>query len=68
MNFASCAPTEPAVSPPYKLVAQGNAACDRLERALSPIKPPDASPSAARELIALRGRVEGITARWLRGG
>ena len=61
------APTEPAVSPPDKLIAQANAACDRLERALSRIKPPDASTIAAPELIALRSRVEGITTRWLQG-
>ena len=57
----------PAVSSPDKLIAQANAACDRLERALSRIEPPDASPIAAPELIALRGRVEGITTRWLQG-
>ncbi len=61
------APNEPAVSPPDKLIAQANAACDRLERALSRIKPTDASPIAAPELIALRGRVEGIATRWLQG-
>lgn len=60
-------PTEPAVSPPDKLIAQANAACDRLERALSRIKPPDASPGATTDLIALRGRVETITQRWLQG-
>ena len=46
---------EPAVSPPDKLIAQANAACDRLERALRHIKPTDASPIAAPALIALRG-------------
>lgn len=61
------APAEPAVSPPDKLITQANAACDRLERALSRIKPPDASLVAAPALIALRGRVEGITTRWLQG-
>lgn len=61
------ASTEPAVSPPDKLITQANAACDRLERALSRIKPPDASPIAAPELIALRGRLEGIATRWLQG-
>jgi ParB family chromosome partitioning protein len=61
------APTEPALSPPDKQIAQANAACDRLERALSRIKPPDASPTAAADLIALRIRVEGITTRWLQG-
>ncbi|HSI48139.1 MAG TPA: ParB/RepB/Spo0J family partition protein [Ideonella sp.] len=61
------APTEPAVSPPDKLIAQAKAACDRLERALSRIKPPDAISIATPELIALRSRVEGITTRWLQG-
>jgi ParB family transcriptional regulator, chromosome partitioning protein len=61
------APAEPAVSPPDKLITQANAACDRLERALSRINPPDASTVAAPELVALRGRVEAITTRWLQG-
>ncbi|WP_425259239.1 ParB/RepB/Spo0J family partition protein [Rubrivivax sp. RP6-9] len=61
------APTEPALSPPDNLIAQANAACNRLERALSRIKPPDASPTAAADLITLRIRVEGITTRWLQG-
>ncbi len=61
------APAEPAVSPPDKLITQANAACDRLERALSRIKPPDASTVAAPELIALRSGVEAITTRWLQG-
>ncbi len=59
--------TLPTASSPDKLIAQANAACDRLERALKRIKPPDASPIAARELIALRSRVEGIATRWLQG-
>jgi len=58
-------PNEPAMSPPDKLIAQAIAACDRLERALSHIKPTDASPITAPELIALRARVEGIATRWL---
>ena len=61
------APTEPVVSQTDKLIAQANAACDRLERALSRIKSPDASPIAVPGVIALRGRVEGITTRWLQG-
>lgn len=61
------APNEPAVSPPDKLIAQANAACDRLERTLRHIKPPDASSSEAPELVALRSRVEAITTRWLQG-
>jgi ParB family transcriptional regulator, chromosome partitioning protein len=60
-------PNDPAVTPPDKLIAQAIAACDRLERALSRIKPPDASPIAAPELIAVRGRIEGIATRWLQG-
>ena len=57
------APNEPAVSPPDKLIVQAIAACDRLERALSRIKPCDASPTAAPALIALKGRVEAICPR-----
>jgi ParB family transcriptional regulator, chromosome partitioning protein len=60
-------PNEPAVSPPDTLIAQANAACDRLERALSRIKPTDASPITAPALIALRGRIEGIATRWPQG-
>ncbi|MDH5578652.1 MAG: ParB/RepB/Spo0J family partition protein, partial [Betaproteobacteria bacterium] len=69
IRFASdeVAPTEPVESPPDKLIVQANAACDRLERALSRIKPCDASPTAAPALIALRGRVDGIATRWLQG-
>lgn len=52
---------------PDKLIAQANAACDRLERALSRIKPTDAGQVAAPDLIALRGRVEAITNGWLQG-
>lgn len=61
------APTQPVVSPPAKCLTQANAACDRLERVLSHIKPPDASSIAAPELIALRSRVEAISNRWLQG-
>ena len=60
-------PNEPAVSPPDKLITQANAACDRLERALSRITPTDASPIVAPALIALRGRLEAIATRWLQG-
>jgi ParB family chromosome partitioning protein len=59
------APSEPALSPPDKLIAQANAACERLERALGRIQSTDASPITAPALIALRSRVEGITTRWL---
>ena len=51
------APTVPIGSSPDKLIAKANAACDRLERALSRIKPPDASAIAAPELVAVRSRV-----------
>ena len=61
------APTESVVSPPDKLIAQANAACDRLERVLGRIKPPDAGTVAAPELVALRSRVESIATRWLQG-
>ncbi len=61
------APTAPTGSSPDKLIAQANAACDRLERALSRIKPSGESPVAAPDLIVLRSRVEHITKRWLQG-
>ena len=61
------AASKDAPSPSNKLIAQANAACDRLERALGRIKPPVASSIALPELIALRGRVEIITQRWLQG-
>lgn len=60
-------PNEPVVTPPDRLIAQAIAACDRLERALSRIKPGDASPTAAPALIALKYRVEGIATRWQQG-
>lgn len=60
-------PNEPASSLPDKLIAQATAACNRLERALSRVNPPDTSPTAAPALIALKGRVEGIATRWLQG-
>ena len=61
------APTAPAVSTPDKLIAQANAVCDRLERTLGRIKPPDAGTIAAPDLVALRSRVEALTTRWLQG-
>ena len=61
------APTGPVASPPYRLIAQANAACDRLERALSRIKSAVASPAATPDLVALRSRIEAITKRWLQG-
>ncbi len=47
------AATEPVESPPDKLIAQANAACDRLARALSRIKLSDASPVAMPDLMVL---------------
>jgi hypothetical protein len=61
------APTEATGSAPDKLFAQAHAPCHRLERALSRIKLPDASPNAMPDLIALCNRVEAITQRWLQG-
>ena len=61
------APKVPAGSSSDKLIAEANAACDRLERALSRIKPTGASPITTPDLIALRARVEAITNRWLQG-
>ena len=61
------APTVPAGSSPDKLIAQANAACDRLERALSRIKPSGASSIATPDLIALCARIEAVTNRWLQG-
>ena len=66
------APDAPATSeevraPSNKLVAQANAACDRLERALSRIQPSNSYKVALPELIALPIRVEDITKRWLHG-
>lgn len=60
-------PTVPAAASADKLIVHANAACDRLERALSRIQLPDAGPMAAPALIALRGRVEAIATRWLQG-
>lgn len=60
-------PTVPAAAVADKLIVNANAACDRLERALSRINPTDASPTAASDLVALRSRLEGIAARWLQG-
>ncbi len=57
----------PAPSPSNRLVAQANAACVRLERALGRIQPSNSYKVALPELIALRIRVEDITKRWLQG-
>lgn len=56
-----------ASSPSNKLITQANAACDRLERALSRIRPSNSYKVALPELIALRIRVEDITKHWLKG-
>jgi ParB family chromosome partitioning protein len=61
------AASEAAMSPPNKLVAQANAACDQLERALGRIRPSNSYKVALPELIALRIRVEDIPKRWLWG-
>ena len=61
------AASEDAPSSSNKLIAQANAACDRLERALSRIQPSNSYKAALPELIALRIRVEDITKRWLSG-
>lgn len=61
------APSKPAASSLTKLIAQADAACDRLERALGRIKMPDTTSAAAPDLIALRSRVEAVATRWLLG-
>jgi ParB family chromosome partitioning protein len=59
--------TEATSASSNKLIAQANAACDRLERALGRIRPSNSYKVALPELIALRIRVEDITKRWLQG-
>ena len=54
-------------APPDKLIAQADAACDRLERALSQVNRSHAGLVERPDLVALRVRVEGITTRWLQG-
>lgn len=54
-------------SPSNKLIAQANAACDRLERMLGRIQPSNSYKVALPELIALRIRVEDITKHWRQG-
>ena len=61
------AASEKAPSPSNKLIAQANAACDRLERALGRFQPSNSHKDALPELIALRIRVEDITKHWLQG-
>ena len=54
-------------SPSNQLVAQANAACDGLGRALVRIQPSNSYKVALPELIALRIWVEDSTRRWLEG-
>ena len=61
------AATGSAPSPVSKLIADANSACDRLERALGRIQPPNSHKVALPELVALRIRVEDITKHWLQG-
>ena len=61
------AATGPAPSPSNKLIADANAACDRLERALNRIQPSNSHKVALPEFVALRIRVEDITKHWLQG-
>ena len=61
------AASEEAQSSSNKLIAQANAACDRLERALARIQPSNSYRVALPDLIALRIRVEDITKLWLQG-
>ena len=63
---AGAASEEPP-SPSNRLIAQANAACDRLERALGRIQPSNSYKVALPELIALRIRVKDITKHWLQG-
>ena len=63
---ADVGPT-PSPSKSDKLIAQANAAGDRLERALSRVKPSDNEALTLPEWVALRTSVAGITRRWLRG-
>jgi len=61
------APERLAASPGNKHIAQANAACDRLERALGRFHSSDSHRVAPPDLTALRIRVEDITRRWLQG-
>lgn len=59
--------TTPVPPSSNRLIAQAQAACDRLDRALGRIRPSNADEVALPELIALRIRVEDITKGWLQG-
>jgi ParB family chromosome partitioning protein len=56
-----------AVSSAAKLVAQANAACDRLEKALGRIKSPPTCGAAPADLVALRMRISDLASCWLQG-
>jgi ParB family chromosome partitioning protein len=57
--------TTPTVSARPDVIARANAACDRLERALSQIEQPAGVTVALPDLVALRIRVEGLAKSWL---
>ena len=59
--------SDEAPSRSNRLIAQANAACDRLEWALGRIQSSNSYKVALPELIALRIRVEDITKQWLQG-
>lgn len=61
------AASKEAPSSSNKLIAQANAACDRLERVLGRIQRSNSYRVALPELIALRIRVADITRHWLQG-
>jgi ParB family chromosome partitioning protein len=54
-------------SPANKLIAQANAACDRLERVLSRMKHVSLEQAAMPELIALRTRIQDLAKLWQQG-
>ena len=54
-------------STPAEAIARANAACDRLQRALSQVDRSHAGLVEQPDLVALRIRVEGLAKRWLQG-
>jgi ParB family chromosome partitioning protein len=54
------------LSPAAKLIAQANAACDRLEQTLGRIEPAMHEVAPA-DLVALRQRIADFATRWLQG-
>ena len=66
-SSSEVAASGPALSLSDKLIADANAACDLLERALNRIQPSNSHKVALPELVALRIRVEDITKHWLQG-